>query len=488
MKTKIFLLGIVAACIFLQPSGLSAQYFQKVYTIDQYDRTSRDIMRTQSGEYLIVGSSNNSNPADADLYVMRTNGNGDKLWDTIYGGARPDYAYHMTESFDGNYIVVGYSQSFGPGDYDIYMLKIDPTGKMLKQRSVDFGGKNEEARQIVRTHDNKFLVIGTTGIGSSSVKPDFVVLKIGDDLEDVEPAKTFGGSEAEYGLAIARTDDGYLLAGLTRSKGAGGNDAYVIKVDNNLSQIWDKTYGDVLDEEIVGLVANSDGTAMLAIRDSVPGPALDGNIEVMLQKIDASTAGAGAEVGSAKVYGGDSKDTPKTIMPVSTGGYIVGAISRSWWQDTPQAWLIRTDANGDDLWIRDYGLIHEHDHCHMIKESHDGGFVMVGHQRQGAVMKIIFFKLDDSGAVGIDEAELELKGFALYPNPSTNSQVNMRISAEGTYQVQVLSLMGQEMYQGQVQLDGSGDVQLDLQQLNAGIYIVNVKGEKGSGSQKLILE
>lgn len=480
---KVFNRWSLVLCLMLPLWG-SAQYFNKIYETF-YDRTSRDVWRTQNGEYLICGVSNNPTPNDADLYIMRTDANGTLLWDTLYGGARPEYAYHMAETSDGKFIVVGYTQSFGPGDYDIYLLKIDANGKFIKHRNVNFGGKNEEARQILRTDDNKYLVIGTTGFESTSSKPDMVVLKIDEDLNDVETAKFFGGTDSEYGLAIAKTPDGgYYLAGQTRSKGAGRGDGYVVKVDANLAFQWDATYGDDLDQEVVGLVVDGDGSAMLAIRDSMEGAALDGNIEIMLQKISSG----GAVAGAAVTYGGADKDTPKTIAPVGSGGYIVGAISRSWWEDAPQMWLIRTNADGTKQWDRFYGNVYEHDHCHQIKESHDGGFIVVGHQRQGAIMKIAFLKLTDAGFVGLSEKGLWSAGFSLFPNPSRGGSVNLRVSEPGVYDVSVSNIMGQEIYRNVATEFNEAAVTVILPACNAGIYIVNVKGEKGTLTRRVVVE
>lgn len=475
----------LAVCLSL-PLMSGAQYFNKIYETF-YDRTSRDVWRTQAGEYLICGMSNNPAPNDADLYIMRTDANGELLWDTLYGGIRPDYAYQMAETSDGSFIVVGFTQSFGPGDYDIYLLKIDQKGKFIKQRNVNFGGKNEEARQILRTSDNKYLVIGTTGFESTSSKPDIVVLKIDEELNDVVPAKTFPGTDAEYGLAIAATPDGgYFLAGQTRSKGAGRGDGYLVKVDGSLNFQWDATYGDELDQEIVGLAVDpSDGSAMLAIRDSMEGAALDGNIEIWLQKVNAG----GSAVANASVsFGGNDKDTPKTIGTVSTGGYIVGAISRSWWDDAPQMWLIRVKSDGSKEWDRFYGDEYEHDHCHQIKESHDGGFIVVGHERQGAIMKIVFMKLTNEGYVGIGENAPWDEGFSLFPNPSNGGAVSLSVSQPGSYQISVCDLMGREMYRLSPATLGRSPYRLQLPECSPGIYIVNIKGENTMMAQRLVIE
>src|SRR5690606_26744224 len=106
------------------------------------------------------------------------------------------------------------------------------------ERSVNFGGKNEEARQIIKTSDNKYLVVGTTGMNSTSGKSDVVILKLNNDLSDAGAAVMIdgGGNDTDYGLAITHASDGgYLVGGQTLSPSNGLGDALVIKLKSDLS-------------------------------------------------------------------------------------------------------------------------------------------------------------------------------------------------------------------------------------------------------------
>jgi hypothetical protein len=361
----------------------------------------------------------------------------------------------------------------------------------LNEKWIDFSYKNDEARAIIRK-GNEYYVIGSTGMPpSTTTKSQMVLLKIDHDLTVID-TKTFGGTDHVYGLSIADSKDGGLLiAGQILGEGAGMGDAYVVKLNSSLVKDYSKTFGDAYDEEVVGVAVSTSGnTAMLAIRDSMPGAATDGNIDVVLQKInisDGTTKDAnGAEYGEHRYYGPD-KDTPKTIRAVSTGGYIVGAISRSWWPG-PQMWPIRVDENGGELWKYDYGDYQEHDHCHMIKEDYDGRFIMVGHQRLGGIMKVAFLKLSSAGTVGIKESSKVLAGIKAYPNPTNDGNITLSFTDAGVYQVEIVNLMGQQIEKNVVKLQQGGEYSLRLPSTGAGIYIVNIKGEEGSFTARLIVE
>lgn len=478
--------ALCAALFTLITMTAGAQLFSHVYGGHIHDRTSRDVCRTSNGEYLIVGMTTNP-PVDADLYVMLTDANGTKLWDTAYGGDKPDYAYHMAETADGNYIVAGYSQSNGAGDYDIYLLKLNAKGKYIGHRMVNFSGKNEEARQILRTPDNNFLVVGTTGMGSTSVKSDIVLLHIKDDLSDVQSPKFIDGhSDMDYGLCIAlASDGGYLVAGQSRN-GSNGGDAFVMKLSSDLgTEAWRKTYHKALDQEVVGLVANSDGTAMLAIRDSVGGGTPDGNIDIMLMKIDQN----GDVIGSPVMYGDFDKDTPKAIAAVPSGGYIVGAISRSSFNGTPQVWLLRTDADGKvqpNGWDIFYGDLYEHDHVHQVKTSHDNGFLVVGHQRQAGIMRITFMKLNESGYLDIKESGEVAMIDGVFPNPSAGEFV-MRFRNEGIHEVTIFNTVGQQVFNGRYDVAHGKEHRVSLPAVESGVYLMRIDNRKGSSSVRLIV-
>jgi hypothetical protein len=466
------LLSLVLACG--TPMSYLSQAFEKVYA-SYYDRTSRDIMRTADGGYLLVGSTNNSNPSDADLYVLRTDGNGEKLWDTIYGGGKPDYAYSMIDSDDGNFIVAGYTQSFGGGDYDIYLLKLNQGGKLMKQ--VNFGTTaNEEARQIIKAHGGGYLVVGTTGLGSADSK--ITVIKVNNNLDNVGEWHFNPGTARDYGLAIEKTSDGgYLVGGQTHSMGQGDGDGYVIKLKSDMSKEWEQTYGNGFAQEVVGLVTNSDGSFAMAVRDSFPGNMVDGNINVTVIKANTQ----GAEIWS-ETFGGTDKDTPKTIRRHSSG-YLVGAISRSD-KPAPDMWIFMLNENGIWQWGRSYGDYFEHDHCHMAKSS-EGGILAVGHQRK-PVMSVYFLKLDEEGYVSVPEAGLAGNGLQIWPNPSKG-----RIQVSGDAKllsVSVTDVMGRQLPLDQKLKEGNGRYEISLDGQPAGVYLLSLRTDAGEVTQKVMIE
>ena len=152
-------------------------------------------------------------------------------WAITYGGSDWDEALLIQETDDGGYIVAGYTYSFGAGNEDIWVLKLDEDGNVEWQKT--YGGSDEDwAHSIQQTSDGGYIVAGYTysfGAGEG----DFWVLKL-DENGNVEWQKTYGGSDYDRAKSIQQTDDGgYIVAGSTYSFGAGYYDFWVLKLDEN---------------------------------------------------------------------------------------------------------------------------------------------------------------------------------------------------------------------------------------------------------------
>lgn len=105
----------------------------------------------------------------------------------------------------------------------------------------------ESARSIQQTEDGEYIVAGTTNSFGAGYD-DVYVIKLGSDGNE-EWHKTYGGSYADFAYSIQQTtDEGYIVAGHTRSLGEGENDVYVIKLGSDGNEEWHKAYGGSLDD------------------------------------------------------------------------------------------------------------------------------------------------------------------------------------------------------------------------------------------------
>lgn len=479
MKNNInqYLFVSLFLAFFATPSMGQMITFEKHYstTIDQ---SGKDVLPTDDGGYMIAATTENSDPNDLDIHIIKTNAYGDIISTKNYGGAGVDFPNGILRTNDGNFFVIGYTRSDGPGDQDIYLLKLDQNGDLLYTK-VYGGSANEDGKEIIATDDGNYLIVGAS---NSTTFCDMMLVKIQPDGTELW-TKYYGGPNYQSARSVKLCNDGgFIFAGKTALNPTSMASIFLVRTNSNGDTIWTKTYSDPVSSfEAKYLIINNDGTYTLAADDS--SGTHDSDVKIM--KLTSS----GGIIWN-KTYGGTDKDITKTVHSTSDGGYVVGAISRSFGWNNPEMWILKLDANGDSQWTRNYGGS-GHDHLHALRTTSDNGFIVVGHARSfSPFWEVYFLKLDPSGVVGISEFALNNDKFNLYPNPTNGivqftlnedidvSFTNFKIS-NSLGQI-VYSTTGEEIKKSQIK-------QIDLNDQEPGMYFVTVETTSQTIIKKLVL-
>jgi hypothetical protein len=307
----------------------------KTYGGTDYD-DARSVQQTSDGGYVVTGYTYSFGAGLSDVFLVKTDASGNIQWAKTYGGTGYDFASSVQQTSDGGYIVTGTTYSFGEGG-DIFLIKTDANGNV--QWAKTYGGTDYEfASSIQQTSDGGYILAGlTSSFGAGSY--DFFLIKT-DAFGNVQWAKTYGEAGGEGASSIQQTSDGgYILAGGTLSFGAGGSDIFLIKTDANGNVIWAKTYGGTNSDYAFSVQQTSDGGYILTGYTYSFGA---GNEDIILIKTDAN-----GNIIWAKTYGGTGYDAAYSVQQTSDGGYILAGYTASFGAGSLDFFLIKTDANGN---------------------------------------------------------------------------------------------------------------------------------------------
>jgi hypothetical protein len=217
------------------------------------------------------------------MYVVKLDSGGNVQWTKTIGGSSDDEAYSIIQSSDGGYVVAGWTWSFGAGNYDIYVVKLDSSGNVQWTKTIG-GSSDDRAYSIIQSSDGGYVVAGwTLSFGAGNY--DMYVVKL-DSGGNVQWTKTIGGSSDDRAYSIIQSSDGgYVVAGWTLSFGAGNYDIYVVKLDSGGNVQWTKTIGGSSDDRAYSIIQSSDGGYVVAGRTRSFGA---GSYDFYVVKMDAN--------------------------------------------------------------------------------------------------------------------------------------------------------------------------------------------------------
>ncbi len=197
------------------------------------------VQQTTDEGYIIIGSTYSFIVGSSDIWLIKTNANGDTLWTKTYGGSGDDYGHSVQQTKDEGFIITGYTQSFGAGSNDIWLVKTNAEGDTLWTKT--FGGSDSDfGNSVQQTKDEGYIVVGT----AYSLNGGNVWLIKTDASGNSIWTKMFVGSHDDGGGSVQQTkDEGYIVTGNTSSFGAGIYDVWLIKTNANGDTLWTKTFG-----------------------------------------------------------------------------------------------------------------------------------------------------------------------------------------------------------------------------------------------------
>lgn len=366
VSMSVGLLLVVALFTAPRINGSGSVSWSKTYGHQGYDE-GYGLVQTIDGGYAMAGETSSFGSGDMDFYLVRTDENGTMLWEKVYGRPYDDKCYSMIQTADGGFALVGYTDALQIGLQDIWLIKTDSSGTM--QWNQTYGGTGDQcALSVVQTSDGGYALAGYTTpyYGGNE---DFWLVKT-DSAGNIQWSMTYGGSSADDARCMIQTNDGgYALGGLTDSFGAGGIDGWLVKTDAMGNEQWNQTYGGSGDELITSVIQKADGAYVLA---GITTIVVAGDNNFWLVNVDSQ----GNELWN-KTYGGSNSDIPWHMVQTSDGGYALAGFTCSFGAGDFDYWLVKTDSSGNELWNSTYGGP-SYDVARFVIQTSDGGYALIG--------------------------------------------------------------------------------------------------------------
>jgi hypothetical protein len=368
------------------------------------------VQQTTDGGYIVAGFTNSFGNGNHDIYLIKTNAFGDTLWTRTYGGAGWDEGWSVQQTQEGGYIIAGYTYSFGAGSDDVYLIKTDSSGDTLWTKT--YGGTSNDAGYFVQqTQDTGYIVAGSTMSFGNAYQVYLIKTNAsGDTLW----TRIYGGTGVEEVHSVQQiSDGGYIIAGCSNSFGD-SNQVYLIKTNASGDTLWTRTYGGPKDDIGFSVQQTSDtGYIIVGTYDFY------GQSRVYLIKTNPS-----GDTLWTRTYGWGTNEKGFSARQTSDGGYIVAGYTI---YPGVHVYLIKTNVSGDTLWTREYGGM-DYNLGYSVQQTQDGGYIIAGFTHSyGNGDQVYLIKTDAYGSSGVEEnSPGRIKpltsnlSFSVVPNPFTS--------------------------------------------------------------------
>lgn len=487
------------------------------------------VLVTADQGYLLLGTQRRLTTLESqDVLLVRTDFNGDTLWTKRYGGNLLDYANDIKATADGGYIITAATKSYGSGDYDILLIKIDSIGNTTWAKAIG-NSYFDVPVKINTTADGGYLLFSSFVIPSPINLVGNVLSRLDANGDTLWTRKISMPVPVE---AEETADGGYLALGTGLSNSVSGSEIYLRKLDVNANVVWSKTIGGTDNDFASALHQLPDGNLMIyGITRSFGG---SGFYDRYLIKLDST----GNHLWS-KCYGDSlSNETSLGFAPTNDGGFILGGSSRTIFANSSKMYLIKVDSDGDTLWTN--GLIGSLDIIGLsIKPTADSGYIASGNSASfgSGGSDLLLVKTDEWGNTGCNNSAIATNVYntstsvisttttatnssatylnitpgiingtktalvcsttvsiaslanpialEIYPNPASNTIHLLSDAINDQSTVQLYDIMGNKIFSSS--LDYNNFNAVDISNLSNGLYLLHLLTTEGVVAKKVMV-
>ena len=290
-------------------------------------------------------------------------------WEQTFGGSGHDVGRSVQQTADGGYIIVGGTNDFGMGYPDIYLIKTDEDGELEWFQIFEEGFNGYSVQQ---TTDGGYIIFGDTYTFDGDNTFDFYLIKTDGNGEE-EWSQNYGFSGIhDFGRSVQQTTDGgYVLCGTTQgvfdTNEWGDPGIYLIKTDAIGAEEWSQTFEGYGNGEEIQQTTDG-GYIITGFTNLLDGP------NIWLIKTDEI-----GEEEWIQNFGGENVDMGYSVKQTTDGGYIITGYTESFWNiwDGLGVYLIKTNEDGEEEWSQILGE-EQIDFGYSVQQTNDGGYIITG--------------------------------------------------------------------------------------------------------------
>ena len=346
--------------------GDSHNWFVQTF-VGENDDIGSSAIQADDGGYIVLGTTSSFGNGLDDIWLIKTDPLGDEQWSRTFGGIAADRGSLVQKTSDGGYIIVGTTSSYGNGSDDIWLIKITAEGDQAWNMVYGENG-SENGSSVQQTNDGGFIITGTA-FSTDNNSYDVWLIKTDSD-GNIAWSQLIGGPDNDEGLYVRQTtDNGYIIVGTTSSYGNGSDDIWLIKTDSEGNIAWDKTFGGI---------GGDKGFSVEQIQDE--GYFITGCFNCDSNESNVwiiKTNRQGQELWSQN-FGGNSYEWGRYGHQTNDGGYIITGLTTSLGGGSSDAWLIRTDSQGLEIWNQTFGGV-SGDGSSFVQQTNEGGYILTGY-------------------------------------------------------------------------------------------------------------
>ena len=498
MKRFIFFIFIIVFSSLISFAQVPDTLWFKIYNINADLDDAKCIDEAKDGGYIITGSTVPDGMTSAmDVFLIKTDANGNLIWTKTYGRDYIEEGLSVEQTVDGGYIMGGRALHVtGPipasdNQSDVWILKTDSNGDTIWTRS--YGGSGHEyCTSIQQTLDLGYIISGTKY--SKYAYPPNCFLDCNDYYAsrawlirtdangDTLWTKSF--DEGSYGNKVRQTSDGgFILIGSLVS--VNQMDILLVKTNSLGELVWEKIIG--------GNNSLEFGRDLHEVPDGFvltghTGP-LQGSVNALLIKTDFT-----GEVIWTKTFGGELSDSGNSLELMADGGFVITGIKNAqWYIHYGDVWIFETDSEGNLMWERVYD-IRLNDYAWSSVQGRSGGIVITGMVAGiGIGDGDVWVARMGTEPSNIPDNQSNVADYILYqnyPNPfNPTTTIEFSISKTIFVTLKIYDILGEEV--ATLVSDrlntGSYSYEWDARDLASGIYLYRLQAGEYVVSRKMAL-